>query len=394
MVMSVSGVRRAATTKRARSRRKPWCSTYIMVRSAGPSGAAAWPGRSTAFIAAPPRRRAGGSSSTTGRARRSATSARRYDGVSSGAKGRSIPPTRSRVVVRTLAPLVVQRHDHAEPGDVDRGVAAGVRRAQLAGLLDHGRGDEGEAGEAELLDESLADGGATGRCAGEPAGRATSRGGRCPSRGRRRPRRLAGRWTVMDDSRVVARMCGVVMSRTITRVLAGPPLGPRSQSTPRARPAVGRSLEPITDTVSRKRTHHVPLHHTTTRSGSRRSPAAPAGAPSGLAGTAAPATAAGDGGEHPPPPIDVFASDPAEPLYGEPVTFSVRTSAEARASVFHGEARLAGPVDILGPTPFSIPTTGRFFAGTTYTLTVSAASDEKLRASTPSASPRSTSRAR
>jgi hypothetical protein len=108
----------------------------------------------------------------------------------------------------------------------------------------------------------------------------------------------------------------------------------------------------------------------------------------GLAGTAAPATAAGDDGEHPPPPIDVFASTPVDPFYGSPVTFSVRTSTEARASVFHGEDRLAGPVDIVGPTPFSIPTTGRFFAGTTYTLTVSAASDESSGFDTVTFTPR------
>jgi len=108
----------------------------------------------------------------------------------------------------------------------------------------------------------------------------------------------------------------------------------------------------------------------------------------GLAGTTAPAVAAGDGGEHPPPPVDVFASNPADPFYGDPVTFTVRANTEARASVFHGEDRLAGPVDLVGVTPFSIPTTGRFFAGTTYTLTVSAASDESSGFDTVSFTPR------
>jgi hypothetical protein len=107
----------------------------------------------------------------------------------------------------------------------------------------------------------------------------------------------------------------------------------------------------------------------------------------GLAG-AAPAVAAGDDGEHPPPPIDVFASDPADPFYGDPVKFTVRASTDARASVFHGEDRLAGPVDLEGVTPFSIPTTGRFFAGTTYTLKVSAASDESSGFDTVSFTPR------
>ena len=41
---SSRGVAPTATANRFRSLRKPWCITYIIFRSTGPPGAAAWPG--------------------------------------------------------------------------------------------------------------------------------------------------------------------------------------------------------------------------------------------------------------------------------------------------------------------------------------------------------------